>query len=234
MTGSQSGKRRRSVPADATLRPELAVAAETGARFVAGVDEVGRGALAGPVSVGVVVLDLAHPEIAAAQDGIWPALAGVRDSKLLTPKARTRWAPTVAETVAAHSVQHRAAHRIDAIGLGAALREAGLAGLHAVEARLGCAVDAVILDGAQDWLTGARSDRVHPMVRADAAALSVASASVLAKVARDALMEGFAAQHPEYAWESNRGYGSAAHRDALSRYGPTPLHRMSWNMGLSD
>lgn len=219
------------MPLDATLIPELALAQSTGARFVAGVDEVGRGALAGPVSVGVVVVDLDHPEIGAEQTGVWPVLRGVRDSKALTPQARMRWAPIIEAQVTAHSMQHRAAHRIDDIGLSAALREAGLAALHAAEAGLGHRVDAVIVDGAQDWLTGGRSERVHPMIKADSSALSVAAASVLAKVARDELMAGFARQYPPYAWQSNRGYGSAAHREALADHGVTPLHRKSWNLG---
>ncbi|MDO5492048.1 MAG: ribonuclease HII [Nesterenkonia sp.] len=218
------------MPIDATLIPELRLAARTGARFVAGVDEVGRGALAGPVSVGVTVLDLEHPEIADADDGVWPVLAGVRDSKQLTARARTRWAPTVRESAAAYSVQHRAAHRIDEIGLSGALREAGLAGLHDSESRLGRRIDAVIVDGSHDWLTGGRSARVTAMAKADTLALSVAAASVLAKVERDQLMAEFAATHPDYGWESNRGYGSAAHREALARHGPTSLHRLSWNL----
>lgn len=216
------------MPVDATLAPELELAVRTGARFVAGVDEVGRGALAGPVSVGVVVVDLEHPDIGV--DGTWPQLTGVRDSKLLTPRARSRWAPAVRQAAAAHSVQHRAAHRIDELGLAGSLREAGLAGLHAVEAHLGRRVDAVIVDGSQDWLTGGRSDRVVPMVKADMLAMTAAAASVLAKVERDLVMEDFARTHPEYGWESNRGYGSAAHRSALAEHGPTPLHRLSWNL----
>ncbi|GAB3193557.1 ribonuclease HII [Nesterenkonia suensis] len=219
------------MPQDATLHPERELAAAGGVRYVAGVDEVGRGALAGPVTVGVAVYDLQSPQLTVCDTtGLVEGLTGVRDSKLLTPKARRRWAPIIAERVAAWSVQHREAVRIDQIGITAALREAGLAGLDAVESDLGLAVDAVIIDGSHDWLTGGASPRVTPLVKADVKALSVASASVLAKVQRDALMETLALQHPGYGWESNRGYGSAKHRTALAQSGITPHHRRSWNL----
>lgn len=218
------------MPQSATLLPELALAAETGARWIAGVDEVGRGALAGPVTVGVAVLDLADPAI-ERETGVLAVLDGVRDSKLLTPKARQRWAPVIAEEAPTVSVQHSAPERIDTAGISSALQEAGLAGLRAVERRLGHPVDAVIVDGSHDWLTGGSSARVHAMVKADARALSVASASVAAKVERDALMERLAVEHPGYGWESNRGYGSAVHRAALVEHGATVAHRRSWNLG---
>lgn len=218
------------MPESATLRPELALAAETGARWIAGVDEVGRGALAGPVTVGVAVLDLVDPTL-DVETGVLPRLDGVRDSKLLTPKARRRWAPVITEEAPAVSVQHSSAERIDTAGIGSALREAGLAGLQEVEAQLGHPVDAVLLDGSHDWLTGGGSPRVHPMVKADTTALSVAAASVAAKVERDALMEQLAAEHPGYGWESNRGYGSRVHREALVAHGATVAHRRSWNLG---
>ncbi|MGQ7788277.1 ribonuclease HII [Nesterenkonia sp. PF2B19] len=219
------------MPENATLLPELALASSIGARYVAGVDEVGRGALAGPVTVGVTVFDLYEPGLEyCPTTGVVEGLDGVRDSKLLTAAARQRWAPVVLERAASCSVQHREAARIDQIGITAALREAGLAGLDEVENSLGLAVDAVILDGSHDWLTGGASPRVHPLVKADVKALSVASASVVAKVRRDALMADLAQQHPGYGWESNRGYGSAAHRAALVERGLTPQHRRSWKL----
>lgn len=220
------------MPENATMLPELRLAASVGARYVAGIDEVGRGALAGPVTVGVAVLDLLDPQLQICRDtGVAGGLDGVRDSKLLTPAARLRWAPVVHERAAAVSIQHREASRIDAVGINAALREAGLAGLQKVESLLGTGVDAVIIDGSHDWLTAGRSPRVHPMVRADVKAVCVASASVIAKVDRDVLMERLADRHPAYGWESNRGYGSAAHRQALRESGVTRHHRQTWNLG---
>lgn len=106
------------MPENATLLPELAIAARRGVRYIAGVDEVGRGALAGPVSIGVVVLDLAHPVFAQTPEstGVCTQLDGVRDSKLLTPAARGRWHPRICEHAAAYSVQHRQPREIDALG----------------------------------------------------------------------------------------------------------------------
>lgn len=222
------------MPENATLLPELALAARRGVRYIAGIDEVGRGALAGPVSIGVVVLDLTHPIFADTprSTGVCPQLDGVRDSKLLTAAARRRWHPTICEHVAAYSVQHRHPREIDALGINGALRAAGLAGLNAVEVQLGTALDAVILDGAHDWLTRGASPRVQTMIKADIKALSVACASVLAKVERDQLMERLADEHPGYGWDSNRGYGSQGHRTALTELGVTPQHRLSWNLGV--
>ncbi len=222
------------MPENATLLPELGLAAETGARYIAGVDEVGRGALAGPVTIGVSVLDMADPALreVSAETGVVEHLDGVRDSKLLTPAARTRWSPLICEHAAAYSVQHRQAEEIDAVGIGAAMRSAGLAGLNEVERQLGAPLDAVILDGSHDWLTGGTSPRVRCMVKADVRCLTVACASVIAKVERDRLMEELARDHPEYGWHSNRGYGSALHREALASAGVTPFHRKSWNLGV--
>ncbi|GAA1813036.1 ribonuclease HII [Nesterenkonia flava] len=222
------------MPKNATLLPELALAAETGARFVAGVDEVGRGALAGPVTIGVVVVDL-HAEIFSSVDpstGVCPPLDGVRDSKLLKADARSSWHPKICEHATAYSVQHRSPADIDAHGLSAAMRAAGNAGLNAVEAQLGRPVDMVILDGSHDWLTGGASPRVRTMVKADLSCLSVACASVLAKVERDELMATLDARSPGYGWASNKGYGSSAHREAISQLGASPYHRRSWNLGV--
>lgn len=222
------------MPENATLLPELAIAAGRDVRYIAGVDEVGRGALAGPVSIGVVVFDLLAPVFAETPraSGVCPPLDGVRDSKLLTAKARQRWHPQICEHAAAYSVAHRAPREIDSLGINGALRAAGLSGLNAVEVQLGRPLDAVILDGSYDWLTHGASPRVQTMVKADIKALTVACASVLAKLERDRLMEELAAEHPGYGWDSNRGYGSAGHRSALLELGATAQHRLSWNLGI--
>lgn len=222
------------MPENATLLPELAIAAQRNVRYIAGIDEVGRGALAGPVSIGVVVFDLAAPVFAQTPtaSGVCSQLDGVRDSKLLSAKARQRWHPHICEHAAAFSVQHRAPREIDSLGINGALRAAGLAGLNAVEVQLGRPLDAVILDGSYDWLTHGASPRVQTMVKADIKALTVACASVLAKLERDRLMEELAAEHPGYGWDSNRGYGSQGHRSALLELGVTAQHRLSWNLGV--
>ncbi|GAA4705686.1 RNase HII [Promicromonospora umidemergens] len=220
----------RTVP---TLRQERALLA-SGARLVAGMDEVGRGALAGPVSVGVVVVD------AATRTGP----KGVADSKLLTPAAREAIAPAVRSWAVAWGVGHAGPAEIDEIGIIAALRTAGRRAL--AQVRLLCGdVDVVVLDGKHDWLTtpsldlfaaadapddGVPDPAVRTLIKADMTCTSVAAASVLAKVERDGMLVELAQRHPEYAWDQNKGYSARAHMDALGLYGPTPQHRRSWNL----
>ncbi|MEU4364058.1 ribonuclease HII [Promicromonospora sp. NPDC023987] len=220
----------RTVP---TLRQERALLA-SGARLVAGMDEVGRGALAGPVSVGVVVVD------AATRTGP----KGVADSKLLTPAAREAIAPAVRSWAVAWGVGHAGPAEIDEIGIIAALRKAGRRAL--AQVRLLCGdVDVVVLDGKHDWLTtpsldlfaaadalddGVPEPAVRTLIKADMTCTSVAAASVLAKVERDAILVELAQRHPEYAWDQNKGYSARAHMDALGLHGPTPQHRRSWNL----
>jgi ribonuclease HII len=217
---------------NATLLPELQLAAQTGSRYIAGIDEVGRGALAGPVTVGVVVIDLhmLPPAVKSSGTGVWQPLDGVRDSKLLSAAARKQWQPSICEHAEAYSVQHSTPQTIDAAGLSAALGAAGRAALSAVHEQLSRTVDHVILDGVHDWLHAEVPVRTMP--KADTQALSVACASVLAKVKRDSLMTELAEQHPAFGWDSNKGYGSAAHRAAIRAQGPTEHHRRSWNLGL--
>lgn len=224
-----------SPAANATLLPELALAAETGARRIAGIDEVGRGALAGPVTVGVVVIDLAElTDEVSPVTGVWSALNGVRDSKLLSAASRRKWQPAICEHAAAFSVQHSPAEQIDSVGITAAMGAAGRAGLEAVQRQLtaagGPGVDLVLLDGVHDWLQADLP--VRTMAKADTVALSVACASVLAKVERDSLMAELSGEHPGFGWESNKGYGAAAHREAIRALGPSAQHRRSWNLGL--
>lgn len=218
-----------------------------GARVVAGMDEVGRGALAGPVSVGVVAVDAQTPE----------GPRGVADSKLLSPAARAALLPALATWGLARAVGHASAAEIDRFGIIGALRLAGRRAL----AGLAMPVDVVLLDGKHDWLTtpaqpgffdadaDADSDAdasadaadnlaagfgalVHTRVKADLTCASVAAASVLAKCERDALMCALSAEHPAYGWSGNKGYGSPDHLAALRALGPSPLHRISWRLPL--
>jgi len=213
------------------LRLERALLRD-GARLVAGMDEVGRGSLAGPVSVGVVVVDLTTRS----------APQGVADSKLLTPAARTALVPRLMRWGVARAVGHASAAEIDEIGIIAALRLAGTRALEAACAATG-PVDVVVLDGSHDWLTPpAQGDlfalddapvvtpHVHMKVKADRTCASVAAASVLAKCERDALMVDLAAQHPAYRWDENKGYASPDHLAALRALGPCVLHRRSWRL----
>ncbi|GAB3157426.1 ribonuclease HII [Myceligenerans halotolerans] len=226
-------KRARTTP---TLRTERALLA-SGPRLVAGMDEVGRGALAGPVSVGVVVID--------ARTRTAPQ--GLADSKLLTAAAREVLVPKVRRWALAAAVGHASAAEIDAHGIIAALRFAGQRALSAVQSEVG-AVDVVLLDGKHDWLSDPGPDlfasggldvgpgvpHVGPdvvtMIKADVRCSSVAGASVLAKVERDAILTRLADDHPHYGWENNKGYSAPAHLEALMKHGASVLHRRSWNL----
>lgn len=211
--------------------------ASQGMRYVGGMDEVGRGALAGPASVGLVVFD------AAALDSTDPsAWHGVRDSKALSARRREALAPAIGSWAASCTVGHAQPFEIDRLGISAALRLAGLRAL-AQAASSGISVDGLILDGSHNWLLiepvlGQDPDPwgvppvVRTMVKADAHCVSVAAASIAAKVERDRMMREYAREHPAYGWDSNKGYGSAAHRAALQEIGVTPLHRVSWNLGV--
>ncbi|UZN04835.1 ribonuclease HII [Cellulomonas sp. S1-8] len=223
------------------LRHERALL-RTGLRYVAGMDEVGRGSLAGPVSVGVVVVDVATRS----------APRGVADSKLLRPAAREALLPALGRWGVARAVGHASADEIDERGIVASLRLAGTRALLAVLAVVD-RVDAVVLDGSHDWLTppapdlfGTQDDlfspprdlprpAVHLKVKADRSCASVAAASVLAKCERDALMVRHAASHPQYRWDENKGYAAPEHLAALRVHGPSPLHRRSWRLpGLEE
>jgi len=207
-----------------SLRVERALQRE-GHRLLAGMDEVGRGALAGPVSVGVVVID----------DVCRSAPVGVKDSKLLSPQMRERMVPKIQRWATAYSVGHSSPGEIDQYGIMVALRLA-----------LPVIPDLVILDGNYDWLTDpervgllsflesgvalAPCVPVRTMVKADLYCSSVAAASVLAKVERDAMMVALAAEVPGYAWELNKGYSAPEHFDALKSRGPSVHHRRSWHL----
>ncbi len=214
-----------------TLRVERSLQ-RAGHRLLAGMDEVGRGALAGPVSVGVVVID----------DVCRSAPVGVKDSKLLSHQMRERMVPKIQGWATAYAVGHASPGEIDRYGIMVALRLAGTRAL----AALPVIPDLVILDGNYDWLTDPHrvgllgllesGDDLAPcvpvmtMVKADLFCSSVAAASVLAKVERDAMMVALAAEVPGFAWELNKGYSAPEHFAALESHGPTVHHRLSWRL----
>jgi ribonuclease HII len=225
---AKGGARRRPTPRKPSLRVERDLQRQ-GFRLLASMDEVGRGALAGPVSVGVVVID----------ERVRSAPQGVRDSKLMTPAAREAMVPRLVRWATASAVGHASAAEIDEVGIMAALRLAGRRALEALEVR----PDLVILDGNHDWLTepeqvglfaelgeGPAVPPVTTMIKADMACSSVAAASVLAKVSRDTLMVELASEHPLYGWAENKGYSASVHLDALREHGPCDLHRRSWSL----
>jgi ribonuclease HII len=201
-----------------------------GVTYLACADEVGRGALSGPATVGMVVI--------TAETKTAPK--GVRDSKLLTPEARTRLAPKVRRWAIAHSVGHASPDEIDEFGIIAALRLAG----HRALAGLTVVPDLILLDGNHDYLRhpdqqalfgsppglAAVVPPVVTAIKADMRCAAVAAASILAKTSRDALMVELAETHPGYGWHENKGYASPEHIEALRLLGPSAAHRRSWSL----
>lgn len=181
----------------------------SGCLVVAGVDEVGRGALAGPVTAGACVF---------SPGTVVPGLA---DSKKLTPAARERLDLLIRARALRISVAHVGPGRIDAVGIAAATAAAMRDALRG----LACAVDHVLVDGLPVDL-GVPSTSV---IKGDDSVRAIAAASIVAKVARDALMVALDAEHPGYGLAGNKGYGSADHLSALETLGPCPIHRMSFS-----
>jgi ribonuclease HII len=182
---------------------------DAGVALVAGVDEVGRGALAGPVSAGACIFE---------RDVMIP---GLDDSKRLSPVMRERLSGEITAVAIACSVGHAEPGEIDAIGIAAATV---LAMRRALDA-LGVTPDHVLIDG-RPVDVGRPSTAI---VRGDSTVRAIAAAAILAKVARDALMVELDAVHPGYGLAGNKGYGSADHIAALAEMGPSPIHRRSFS-----
>jgi ribonuclease HII len=184
-----------------------------GSALVAGVDEVGRGAWAGPVVVCAAI----------ARAGFPAPPGGLTDSKRLTAKRRSALAAELPAWVEAYAFGSASHEEIDAVGMTVALRRAARAAL----AQLPTRPDVVLLDGKHDYIGSPW--RVRTAVKADLRSVSVAAASVLAKVHRDALMAELGETCPGFAFADNAGYPAPAHLEALAAHGPTPYHRLSWS-----
>ena len=187
-------------------------------------DEVGRGALAGPVVVGATIFD------AAAARRRVPD--GLRDSKLIPEPRRADVAARVADWVPASGLGWASAQEVDQVGI---MRALGLAALRAIEALpqhadLDPHEGIVILDGNHDYISpaGGWAYTVRPVIKGDRDCASAAAASVLAKVARDTHMVTLHAEAPVYEWDHNKGYASQSHRDAILEHGISRHHRASW------
>ena len=178
---------------------------------VAGIDEVGRGAWAGPVTYAAVVLPTDR------------RMYKLRDSKVLAPDARARLAARLRSLAVGIGIGHASNREIDRLGMSAAMR---LAARRAVEA-LPVEPDVCLLDGRWDFLGDCGSVR-ELIVRGDACSASIAAASIVAKVARDRLMIAACSRHAAYRFSSNKGYPAPAHLAALDESGPCALHRHSW------
>ena len=182
-----------------------------GHAIVVGIDEVGRGAWAGPLMVGAAILP----------DG--KRVNKVRDSKLLNEAEREVLFERVAGWCAAWAVGGASQEECDELGMAAAQR---LAAQRAVEG-LGIRPDAAVVDGNWDFVRP-HVPYVQRRIKADATCLSVAAASILAKVTRDRIMREQAEHYPNWSFESNKGYPCPQHRAALLGYGPSAIHRRSW------
>ncbi|MFN2503035.1 MAG: ribonuclease HII [Acidimicrobiales bacterium] len=194
------------------VAPSLAVERalwDEGCEVVVGVDEVGRGSWAGPISVGAAVLPRDR------------RIYKVRDSKMLTEPEREHLFNRLAGWCSAWAVGHASQEECDQLGMTAAQK---LAAQRAI-AGLGVVPDAVLVDGNWDFVGGRRVRRI---VKGDASCLSIATASVLAKVTRDRIMRAEARHYPGYDFDLNKGYPCPRHKAALAALGPTSIHRRAW------
>lgn len=207
--------------ADPTLRFERSLLPErTG--FVIGCDEVGRGALAGPVAVGLAVVRVTNGTRVPK---------GLRDSKMLSEARREELSPVARRWSVAHAVGYASAEEIDRLGISACLGLAGARGLAELAAAgIDVGATTIVLDGQWDWLSAAvpHPVTVRTRIKADRDCASVAAASVISKVARDRLMIEHHGRYDGYGWVRNKGYASEEHRDAILSLGPTELHRHTW------
>ena len=190
---------------------QRAIANERGARVIVGLDEVGRGSIAGPLAVGAVVLD----------DGV--VIAGLNDSKQVLPAKRAAMAQQVKESALAWTVQYVEAETIDAAGMTASLTMAFRRAVAAIE-DAGVRPDIILLDGNPLHM----DPREVNIVKGDARCASIAAASIIAKVERDALMTSYAKEYPAYGWDECKGYASPHHIAAIKEHGLSPLHRRTF------
>lgn len=181
-----------------------------GRTIVAGIDEAGRGPLAGPVVAAAVVF-------AAGQK----AIRGLRDSKVLPPEKRERLAVVIRARAIAVGVGAASVHEIDRLNI----RRATILAMRRALDRLALTPHAVLVDGLAVPELGCAHVAI---VDGDACCQSIAAASVLAKTVRDRLMRRLAARYPAYAWDDNKGYGTPEHLDALGALGPTRHHRLTF------
>ena len=190
---------------------------KSGLRYIAGLDEAGRGALAGPVAVGAVILPNDKTVLS-------PALSGARDSKQMTPREREQLAPRIKDIALNWSVGFASSEEIDSQGIVRATRLAAMRALYQFSF------------SPQYLLTDFRLELPQleisqtSLVKGDAQCLSIACASILAKTERDALMQELDAKYPGYQLGKHKGYGTQAHRSALKRLGTSAIHRKSFHV----
>jgi ribonuclease HII len=183
-------------------------------RRVAGVDEAGRGAWAGPVVAAAVILPAGCPDLSQR-------LAGVRDSKLLTPQQRERLYEIIQCEAVAVGVGVGSLELIAGEGIATATRKAMAEAIDALQPR----PDYVLIDYVRLPEVALPQEAI---VRGDQTSLTIAAASIIAKVARDRLMVELGDHYPAYGFAQHKGYGTPAHQEAIAAHGATPLHRLTW------
>ncbi len=182
---------------------------DAGAQVVVGIDEVGRGAWAGPLTIGAVVVPRDR------------RIYKLRDSKQLTESEREAMFDRIVDWVDAWAIGHVSHDECDQLGMSAAQK---LAARRAING-LGVTPDAVLLDGKWDFVGHANTRK---LVKGDSISVSIAAASILAKVSRDRIMRAEAEAYPGFDFELNKGYPCPRHKAAIAGYGPTAIHRRSW------
>lgn len=199
-------------------RPDLSFEMDLwhrGCQFIAGVDEAGRGALAGPVAAGAVVFPSNAPDL-------YDRLSGARDSKVMKASDREHWAVVIKENARAWGVGFASANEIDSLGIVPATHLA----ISRALVKLTCKVDHILVDYLRLPNVGVPQTS---LVKGDARSLSIAAAAILAKTARDALLVKMDAEIPGYHFASHKGYATAAHRQAIERLGPCDQHRRTFS-----
>lgn len=185
------------------------LAYEKGYKYVCGVDEAGRGPLAGPVCAAAVILP----------PGL--ILEGVNDSKKLTEKKREKLFDVIIDNALAYSIAYGSVEEIEAINI-----------LNATMNAMKRAVEGLQIPADFAYIDGNRTPELNIpceyIIKGDARSMSVAAASILAKVSRDRLLLEYAKEYPQYCFEKHKGYGTKLHTDMIKEYGPCPVHRMSF------
>jgi len=193
---------------------------ESGAKTIVGIDEVGKGSWAGPLVIGIAMLS--REMVFSDEPAV--ALGGVRDSKQLSELQREEIFDQVAARCVRWSIGAASALECDQLGMVEAQRLATARGFAALSVP---SVDVAIVDGRWDFVSP-HAHKVLVEVKADADCVSVAAASVLAKVSRDRMMRSLAGDYPQWHFDTNKGYPCPKHRAALQGYGPSAIHRTSW------
>ncbi|KKT33453.1 MAG: Ribonuclease HII [Candidatus Woesebacteria bacterium GW2011_GWB1_44_11b] len=208
---------------------------QRGFRFVAGADEVGRGSFAGPVVAAAVVFEPTALALSSrafgSQKGANRSLVQINDSKKLRPRQREKAAIWIKENAYSWAIGASSVAEINKLGVGKATQIAFR------RAIAGCELDIeyLLIDAFYvPYLRGLNKRRQKPIVKGDSLSVSIAAASIIAKVERDGLMRKLSRQFKEYRWGKNKGYGTKEHREAIKKYGTTKHHRRAFTTKWQD